>query len=141
MPPSWRFARTTDPAHGRHLIAAALPPLVAGVMQPDELESVRLRLLQLPEPPPRARLHGGDWYLALGVFLLVFLSTLPVAVPFMVMSQAGPAMRVSNTVAITLLFVNGYAYGRITGRHPILIGCAMVALGAGLVALTIALGG
>ena len=38
----------------------------------------------------------NDWLGALGVFLLVFLSTFPVVIPFIVMSEAGPALRVSN---------------------------------------------
>ena len=47
----------------------------------------------------------------------------------MLMSNAMPALRVSNAIAITLLFIAGYAYGRITGRRPGLIGIAMVVLG------------
>jgi len=50
-------------------------------------------------------------------------------------------MRVSNGIAIVLLFVTGYAFGRITEYHPWLTGLAMVVLGAVLVAGTIALGG
>jgi hypothetical protein len=39
------------------------------------LESLRVRLAQLPEPPPHARLGSEDWLGALGVFLLVFVSS------------------------------------------------------------------
>ena len=106
-----------------------------------ELEAMRLRLKQLPEPPVRARLGGEDWRGALGVFLLVFLSTFPVVIPFIVMSDAARALRASNAVAIVLLFVAGYAYGRITGRRPAVAGIVMVVFGAMLVGLTIALGG
>ena len=127
--------------HGQRLIADALPPLVAGILQPAELEAMRLRLTALPAPPPRARLHTGDWLGAAGVFLLVFLSTFPVAIPFMLIGDAATALRVSNLVAVVLLFLAGYAFGRISGYHPWWVGCAMVVLGAGLVSLTIALGG
>src|ERR1041385_5149957 len=40
-----------DPQKGQRLIAGALPPLIASVMQPAELESIRERLNQMPEPP------------------------------------------------------------------------------------------
>ena len=133
--------KTADPTEGQRLIGDAVPPAIASVLQPAELEAVRQRLLQLPEPPARAQLSKEDWLGALGVFLLVFLCTFPVVIPFILMSHAGPALRVSNAIAIVMLFLTGYAFGRMTGRHPWLVGLSMVALGLVLVGLTIALGG
>jgi VIT1/CCC1 family predicted Fe2+/Mn2+ transporter len=77
----------------------------------------------------------------LGVFLLVFLSTFPVVIPFIVMSDAVRALRVSNAIAVVLLFLAGYTFGRLTGRRPVWVGGAMVVLGSILVGITIALGG
>jgi VIT family len=131
----------SDPEQGQRLVSEALPPVVASVLEPAELESMRLRLLKLPKPPDVARLDRDDWRGALGVFLLVFLSTFPVVVPFILMRDAVPALRVSNVIAIVLLFVAGYAFGRITGRRPVWVGSAMVVFGSILVGLTIALGG
>jgi hypothetical protein len=130
-----------DPEQARQAVADSLPPVIASLLEPAELDSLHQRLVQLPEPPARPRLSREDFLGALGVFLLVFLSTLPVVIPFMVMANAQPALRVSNAIAITLLFIAGFAFGRMTGRSPWIIGLAMVALGAVLVALTIALGG
>ena len=62
-------------------------------------------------------------------------------IPSIFMRNAGPALRVSNLVAIVMLFLMGYAFGRMTGRHPWLVGISMVILGSILVGLTIALGG
>ena len=78
---------------------------------------------------------------ALGVFLWVFLSTFPVTIPFILMRNPVPALRVSNAIAVSLLFVAGYAFGRLTGRSPVWAGSAMVLLGSILVGITIALGG
>ena len=137
-----RAARNaTDPRQAQRLIADALPPLVASILEPGELESMRRRLQRLPEPPAHARLRKDDWLGAAGVFFLVFLSMLPVAIPFMFMHNAVPALRVSNGIAIVMLFALGYAFGRMTGRHPWAVGISMVLLGAALVALAIALGG
>lgn len=132
---------TTDAQKARRLIAEALPPVLAGGLLQADLESIRARLAALPEPPARLPLTLDDLRGAVGVFLLVFLSTFPVTIPFMVMQSVEPAMRVSNLIAMGLLFLTGYAFGRITGRRPLWAGFAMVLLGGGLVGLTIALGG
>src|SRR5215472_9290379 len=68
-------------------IASALPPLVASVLRPDEFEKIQQRLNQLPEPASKARLNARDYLGAAGVFLLVFLSTFPVVIPFIFMKN------------------------------------------------------
>lgn len=133
--------RSTDPQHAQRVIADALPPVVASTLEPAELETIRQRLARLPEPPARARLDKDDWLGSLGVFLLVFLSTFPVALPFMFMTDVGPALRTSNAIAIVMLFALGFVFGRMTGRHPLLVGIGMVVIGAVLVGMTMALGG
>jgi len=130
-----------DPGQAQRLLADALPPVVASVVQPAELEAMRRRLLERPGPPERARLDKDDGRGALAVFLLVFLSTFPVVIPFMVMRDPVPALRVSNAIAVALLFAAGHAFGRLTGRRPVWVGSVMVVLGAVLVGITIALGG
>jgi VIT1/CCC1 family predicted Fe2+/Mn2+ transporter len=134
-----REASTVADAH-RH-IADVLPSEIAVALGREELESIRGRLLALPAPPARAHLSATDARGALGVLLLVFLSTLPVALPFMFMHEPRAALRVSNAIAIALLYVAGHVYGRLTGRSPVWVGVAMVALGVVLVGLTMALGG
>lgn len=129
--------------HGeaRDALAEALPGVVMSVLQPGEVASLSERLRALPEPPARARLDARDWTGALGVFLIVFLSTLPVALPFLFIDDILPAMRVSNAVAVALLFLVGACYGRVIGRSPWIVGLIMVGFGSALVAMTIALGG
>ncbi|MFZ4777438.1 MAG: VIT1/CCC1 transporter family protein [Terrimicrobiaceae bacterium] len=133
--------RSADTEKAGRLIAAALPPVVTSVLDAEQLESISRRLKQLPEPPARAYLAREDWLGALGVFLLVFLSTFPVVIPFFFMQSTLPAMRVSNAIAMLLLFVTGLAFGRIVGNRPLRMGVVMVAIGGLLVALTVALGG
>lgn len=130
-----------NPQDARRLIADSLPPLVASILQPAELETMHHRLQQLPEPPELAHLSVEDWLGALGVFLLVSLSTFPVAIPFLLIGDPGVALRISNVVALGLLFLTGFAYGKCVDRRPWLIGLSMVALGCLLVGLAMALGG
>ena len=133
--------KATDPHKAQRLIADALPSVVASILEPAELETMRQRLIQLPEPPQRARLSKDDWLGSIGVFLIVFVSTFPVVIPFIFMQNVGPALRVSNAIAIVMLFLTGYTFASITGRHPWLTGLAMVVLGSILVGMTMALGG
>jgi hypothetical protein len=134
-----RKAPSPEAAH--RVIADALPPLVAATLGPAEYEGMRQKLVELPEPPSNPRLRKGEWLGALAVFLWVFLVTFPVAIPFIFMDNLGRAMRVSNAIAVVLLFLSGYAFGRIAEYRPWLTGLTMVVLGCVLVAITIALGG
>jgi VIT1/CCC1 family predicted Fe2+/Mn2+ transporter len=72
----------------------------------------------------------------------VFLCTFPVIIPFVIMKEdAMRALRISNAIAIGLLFLCGFAFGRVSRMNPWVMGLAMVLVGAVLVAITIALGG
>jgi hypothetical protein len=133
--------KATDPNKAQKLIADAMPPLIASVLLPEELAAIDRRLKGLPEPVDRAQLNNEDWRGAVGVFLLVFLCTFPVTLPFIFMNKAVLALRVSNAIAITMLFLAGMAYGRCVGRRPWVMGIGMVILGGILVAITMALGG
>ena len=134
-----RSATTPERAH--QLIAAALPGVLGPLMNPPELEGIRQHLQQVPEPPTHPRLDSKDWLGALAVFLLVVVATFPVVLPFALMQNAFRANRISNAIAICLLFITGYAFGRCTGYHPRIMGLSMVILGSLLVGLTILLGG
>lgn len=132
--------RGADPQRGREMIADALPPLLAESFRAPELEHVRTELLARKELPD-AGLTGRDFLGALGVFLLVFLSTFPVVVPFLLPLEPRLALRVSNGVAMVMLFLVGLRVGKYMAHRPLLVACGSVAVGAALVAITIALGG
>jgi hypothetical protein len=133
--------RAPGAPEAHHAIVMALPEGIADVIQAPELETIRRRLIQLPEPPVRPRLHKDDWLGALAVFLWVFISTFPVVIPFLFMSNAMLALRISNSIAVVMLFLTGHAFGRCIGFRPWVLGLSMVLLGCALVGLTIALGG
>lgn len=130
-----------DQAAAAKIVAEVLPPLVAANLQPAELEAVGDRLRHLPAPPARTGFKAEDWHGALGVFFLVFFTTFPVVLPFIFMSNSREALRISNLIAVVMLFGAGFAFGRIIGRSPWLAGIGFVFLGSTLVGLTIALGG
>jgi hypothetical protein len=122
-------------------IADALPEAIASVTTPEQLESMRRELLRIPTPDRRTYLTKDDWLGALAICLLVFFSTFPVVIPFLLVSDAWLALRISNGVAILMLALCGYAFGRCSGLQPWLMALLMVAIGAALAGVAIALGG
>jgi hypothetical protein len=133
--------RSRGPNAGRRLVLDALPPIVARVLTPIEVDTMRERLTRLPEQSALVSLNRADFSSAAGVFLLVFLSTFPVVIPFFVIPEVAIALRASNVVAIVMMFATGWSLGRYTGRSGWRTGLAMVALGIVLVGITMALGG
>jgi hypothetical protein len=130
-----------DPETARRVIADALPPELASILPVEQLELMRQKLQQLPEPYKRPRPTKRDWIGALGLCLLSFLSTFPVVIPFIFLSDAKLALRISYVVAIVMLFCCGYAFGYHSGLRPWAAGLSMVAIGGALVSVAVALGG
>jgi VIT1/CCC1 family predicted Fe2+/Mn2+ transporter len=71
----------------------------------------------------------------------VFLSTLPIVIPFVVIANPAVAIRASNGIAILMLFFMGWTLGTHAGQPGWRPGVVMVVFGLVLVAVTIALGG
>ncbi|BDG01939.1 VIT1/CCC1 transporter family protein [Anaeromyxobacter oryzae] len=130
-----------DPRRAHAAIAGALPPVVAEVLTEADLETMRQRLAGAPPPPARPWLGRDDVLAALAVCLLVFVATFPVVIPFFFVEEARTALRLSNAVAIVMLYALGHLAARQAGGRPWRFGLAMVLLGAVLVAGIVALGG
>jgi hypothetical protein len=133
--------RAPDAEAARRAIADAFPPQLASVLPPEQLELMRQKLQQTPEPCERPSLTKHDWIGALGLCTLSFLSTFPVVIPFLFLSDAKLALRVSYAVAIVMLFCCGYAFGYRSGLRPWVAGLSMVVFGSVLVGVAVALGG
>ena len=133
--------RAATDEQAERVIVETLPSPVASVLAPADLDRMRLVLSRMPEPTEQIEFKREDWLGAAAVFLLVFVSTIPVVLPFMILHDAAVALRISNAIAVAMMFVTGYAFGRAAGYRPWMMAGSMVLLGAFLVALTIALGG
>jgi hypothetical protein len=131
----------TDTAELRSLLTEVLPEHAAAGLSTADLESVRRALATHPDLHAPARVRGEDLLAALGVFLVVVASTVPVALPFLLIHDVALAKTVSRGLSLALLFVGGYAVGRYSGVRPGWMGLAMLAIGAALVAAVTALGG
>ena len=130
-----------DGRAARQILANSFNPALASALSNEQLESMRQNLRQMPEPLQRPKLTKRDWLGAGGLCLLCFVSTLPIALPFIFVSDARLALRISNAVAVALLAVCGYAFGYRSGIPPWVTALVMVAFGAAMVGVAIALGG
>ncbi|MFM5844369.1 hypothetical protein [Aeromonas sanarellii] len=120
----------------------ALPGPLAAICRDDELGDWQTRLRQRPELSQGAIFRGNDLLNSLGVFLMVFLSTFPVLLPFIFLADPVPALRLSHAIALVMLMGIGYGLARHAGSpRPWLIGVLFATAGVAIVLVTIALGG
>jgi len=136
---SVREASTDEEA--RSAILGNLPPVVGFALTAHDIDRLHAKLSSIEHPLKPVRLEREDWLGAVAVFLLVFASTIPVVVPFVFVQDAQAALRISNAIAVLMMLVAGYAFGRLAGYRPWLTAGSMVLLGCFLVAVAIALGG
>ena len=118
-----------------------IQPAIASLMTMAELNEISNRLTKLPEPSKKHLITGIDLWAGVQIFLLVFLCTFPVAIPFAIFDDLPFAMRVSNGVALTLLFIGGFILAGYAGFRRGITAVAYMLIGVLLVALTMALGG
>jgi hypothetical protein len=131
-----------SPAKARQILIATLPEGPADLFSVADLDRIADAIRTQPPAPRRAFPTRQDLRGAVGIFLLVFLSTVPVALPFMFVSDVGVALRISNAIAVALLFLVGTGLGRHMNWPPYWVtGLAVACFGAVLVAITVALGG
>ncbi len=130
-----------DAAAAQRVLAEALPPRLVPILSAEQVDAIRRQARQSSEPPEQPALTARDWRGAAAMCLLSFLSTFPIVIPFMVIGDARAALRTSNAVAIAMLFVCGWAFGRRAAMRPWASGLAVVLTGAAFVGVAIALGG
>jgi hypothetical protein len=136
-----RQVRDAPPETARLLVRAALPDGSAGSLTDDEIDRIVARLRQVPDDGRPATMTGQDLRAASLVFLLVVGATLPPALPFVVLDHIPAAMRLSNLIAVTMLFVIGWQLDSQMGHAGARMRIAVPIIGILLVAATIALGG
>ena len=94
-------------------------------------------MIKLPNLTPKLKLTNEDLKKAFALFFLIFISTFPVVIPFVLIRDPKVALRVSNLVAIVMMFLCGWSVAKYVGVMSV----AVVSIGILLVAITIVLGG
>ncbi|MFL9913277.1 hypothetical protein [Paraburkholderia sp. RL17-337-BIB-A] len=130
-----------DAATGVRALRNALSKTMKTLVADTELELIRARIVATTTLPNRPRLLLEDYIGAAGVFVIVVLSTFPVALPFVLFKDTSTALIVSRVLTLAMLFCSGIALGHHAGFGGWIAGFAMMALGVALTMAIIALGG
>jgi hypothetical protein len=132
-----RHVAQATPEAGRQTLRRAIPDHLTGIVGEETVEGMRQRVSALAVPSGRL-LRAGDFAAALGIFMLVVVTTFPVVVPFLLTQE----MSWSRGMTVVLLFAAGYVLGRhVEYPRPWLTGAAMAIFGAVLIVTVMALGG
>ncbi len=125
------------------VIEEELETTIVQTLEENERKSIYTHVLNSASQaaPRETHIARDDLLGAFSCFFLVFLSTFPVVVPFLIIKDLGIAIRVSNLVAILMLFSLGHVWARYTDKSRFWAGIAMVLTGTIIVAITVALGG
>lgn len=129
---------------GTRILASTMPRMLVPLLPEGALELMRQKITAMPPAPAGVRLTKEDLIGAASIALLIFLSTLPVVVPFLFFSEASQlrhALRISNFIAIAMMFLAGYSFGVHSGGRPWRTGISAVVFGAAMVGVAIPLGG
>jgi VIT1/CCC1 family predicted Fe2+/Mn2+ transporter len=132
---------TRDKETSRNLLRDELPPLISSILEPDEIDDLNYRLAKIDILPLQKEKKFSYFRAAFLIFLLVFACTFPVALPFIFLANTALALRISNGIALLILFFGGISVGKYSGFHPFWTGTLLIILGIILVAITMALGG
>ena len=132
---------TSDADKARKYIADSLPPSIASVLGAGELEQIRKKLAKLPGSALQVRLRTRDLKRSVMIFLLMFISAFPIVIPFIFIRDTQLALRISNMVAIVLMFLCGWSLAKYVGSNKWLMSFGLTLVGIILVLITIALGG
>ena len=125
----------------RSYISEELPSVLVSAIGAEGLEKIRNKLTAMPHASINVRLNRRDIKEAIAIFFLIFISTFPVVVPFVFIGDTQLALRVSNLVAIVMMFFCGWEVAKYVGYNKWKLSIAIVLIGVVLVAVTIGLGG
>jgi hypothetical protein len=123
----------------RRVVRDASPPLLAEALTPDAFARIRELTSRASEKP--SFWPARELAVAGLICLIVFASTFPLVVPFMLMQDPWLAMRASHAVAAVMLFWLGWGLGRWSGASPLASGVVFATVGVVLAVSCIALGG
>jgi VIT1/CCC1 family predicted Fe2+/Mn2+ transporter len=122
-------------------ISEELPSVLVSAIGGEGIEKIRNKLAAMPHESIDVHLNGRDVKEAVAIFFLIFISTFPVVIPFALIDDTQLALRVSNLVAIVMMFFCGWEVAKYVGYNKWKMSLAIILIGIMLVAITIALGG
>jgi hypothetical protein len=137
------FRAATDKGAAIGMVREELEEQLAPITTSEDRGQLYERVYNALKKAPTydVRIEGSDVKGAIGVFLLVSLTAVPAAIPFLFVSDPWQALRISNFILVGLIFFVGYRWAGYTRANPWKVGLALMLIGIILVVVAIALGG
>lgn len=134
---------TERPEQAVPLVAAELGEMVEPLIAPEKRDDFYRHIAAhvKTKQPERTGMRVEDWLGAMVMFVMVVVSSIPAALPFVFIDEPWTALRVSNGVLLLMLFLIGYRWAGYTTISRWRAGLTMFLFGGLLVAVAIALGG
>lgn len=136
-----REIKRADTDESRRRIRSFLPDATAKIMTDADIDRLADGIKGLPADDRDARVVRHDLLAAGMIFLLVVAATIPPSIPFLIVDNVHLAMRLSNAIAILMLFLIGWKLDAFIGERRFPMRIVVPLIGSVLVATTIALGG
>jgi hypothetical protein len=135
--------RAPDERTALALIADRLDDTLEEVLTDEERARFSAAIYQRFKdvPPKRVKVTRDDIFGAIAVFVLAVVATLPVVIPYLFIDDPFWAIRMSNLIAIAMLFFVGAAWARYTNARPLHMGLMLAGIGLAMVLIAIPLGG
>jgi VIT1/CCC1 family predicted Fe2+/Mn2+ transporter len=135
--------RAPDAQTALDIVREEIEPRFETLTAPQHREALSRSILEYlaQGEAPRTSVTKEDLYGAFLCFWLVFLSCVPVALPFLIFQDPIRALRISNVLLIAMLFVTGQQWAQYAHTNRLVTGLIMVAIGLALVGVAVALGG
>jgi hypothetical protein len=133
----------TDEDHALQIMEDELDGPLTSLLTPAERQAAYRDIWRLSSraQPDKPKITREDFMGGVASALLVILTALPGAIPFVFMDDKLQSLRASNGILLGLLFFCGYFWAKYTGVNRILAGLAMTLIGVVLVVAAILLGG
>ena len=123
----------------RQEVEPILGPYLSGSEQEPVYQAIMARLKGAE--PERIRPRKDEVLGAIATAWLVFAASIPAVLPFLFLDDRFIALRLSNALLLTMLFIVGYRWARITNSQPWVVGGSLALTGLVMVLIAIPLGG
>jgi hypothetical protein len=135
--------RTPDDLMAARAVQARIDDTLGPLLTPEQRQQVLQWIVEgvpslKPEP---VRIRKADLLTGLVCFLIVFGATIPMLLPFMLLKNEVHALRISNALALAMLFAMGWRWAAFANMSRLKTGLALLAMGVVLVVVTLVLGG
>lgn len=135
------FVACTTPEHSRQAMAALVPEHLHSALSDAQIANYQEALRTEVQDKPTLHLTWEDCAMSLRIWVLMLASTLPPALPLLLVDPPLTAFRCSQAVSVAIMFVLGMRVAKWIGFSPMRGGLLFALLGATITFICILMGG